>query len=72
MFYTAGVRCEKASAYMRAKGFEKVFQLQVGMHKHFEAYTGREDCQFVGKEFVADGRVAMRAAKDHADQLEAI
>lgn len=70
MYCTGGVRCEKASAYMRARGFERVYQLQGGIHKYFEAYAGREDCQFIGKEFVFDGRVAMCAAKDHADQLK--
>ena len=29
MYCTGGIRCEKASVYLRAKGFENVFQLQV-------------------------------------------
>jgi rhodanese-related sulfurtransferase len=30
MYCTGGIRCEKASVYLKAKGFQNVFQLQVG------------------------------------------
>lgn len=30
MYCTAGVRCERASAFMRNKGIENVFQLEGG------------------------------------------
>lgn len=33
MYCTGGVRCEKASAYVRSKGFENVFQLEGGIHR---------------------------------------
>ena len=29
MYCTGGIRCEKASVYLKAKGHENVFQLQV-------------------------------------------
>ena len=29
MYCTGGIRCEKASVYLKAKGFNNVFQLQV-------------------------------------------
>ena len=29
MYCTGGIRCEKASVYLKAKGFQNVFQLQV-------------------------------------------
>ena len=61
MYCTGGIRCEKASAYLRAKGYSNVFQLQGGIHKYFEAFAGDKDCQFIGKEFVFDGRGAMMA-----------
>ena len=31
MFCTGGIRCEKASAYMLAKGFKEVYQLSGGI-----------------------------------------
>ena len=36
MFCTGGIRCEKASAYMLKKGFEKVYHLQGGILKYLE------------------------------------
>ena len=38
MYCTGGIRCEKASVYLKAKGFQNVFQLQVwqcGDHENF-------------------------------------
>ena len=32
MYCTAGVRCERASAFMRNKGIENVFQLEGGIY----------------------------------------
>ena len=31
MFYTGGIRCEKASSYMLKKGFNNLFQLKGGI-----------------------------------------
>ena len=42
MYCTAGVRCERASAFMRNKGVENVFQLEGGtsaLVKLFNMYT---------------------------------
>ena len=33
MYCTGGIRCEKASAYFKHKGFEKVYQLEGGIIK---------------------------------------
>lgn len=38
MYCTAGVRCERASAFMRNKGIENVFQLEGGIHRYLDAY----------------------------------
>eukprot|EP01034_Spumella_vulgaris_P037945 gene37945-46820_t len=57
MYCTGGIRCEKASAYLKAKGFNNVYQLEGGIHKYLEAYpTGGV---FQGKNFVFDSRVSM-------------
>jgi len=38
MYCTAGVRCERASAYVRNIGIENVSQLDGGIHRYLEAY----------------------------------
>ena len=36
MFCTGGIRCEKASVFLKNKGFKNVFQLKGGILKYFE------------------------------------
>ena len=36
MFCTGGIRCEKASSYLLAKGFKNVCQLDGGILKYLE------------------------------------
>jgi len=36
-FCTGGIRCEKATAYMKQKGIDEVYQLEGGILKYFEA-----------------------------------
>jgi UPF0176 protein len=50
---TGGVRCEKASAYLKAKGFTKVYQLKGGMHRYMEQYP---EGAFEGELYVFDRR----------------
>ena len=38
MYCTGGIRCEKASAYLKAKGVGEVYQLQGGIHRYIEKY----------------------------------
>lgn len=38
MYCTAGVRCERASAFMRNKGIQNVFQLEGGIHRYLDAF----------------------------------
>jgi UPF0176 protein len=45
MYCTAGVRCERASAFMRNKGIENVFQLEGGIHRYLDAFP--EDGKFI-------------------------
>lgn len=51
---TGGVRCEKASAYMKSKGFENVYKLEGGVIE-FLKISGDTDF-FKGKCFVFDKR----------------
>ena len=55
MYCTGGVRCEKASAYLRARGCERVFQLEGGIHRFLERFPDGGDV-FKGRNFVFDAR----------------
>lgn len=57
MYCTGGIRCEKASAYLRAKGLNDVYQLKGGIHRYMEKYP--DGGLFQGKEFVFDCRVSV-------------
>ena len=60
MYCTGGVRCERASAYLRSKGpcFHDVCQLSGGIQRYLERYPGDEGF-FHGKNFVFDSRSAV-------------
>ena len=58
MFCTGGIRCEKASAYLLAQGFEEVFHLQGGILAYLETVPEPES-RWQGECFVFDERVAV-------------
>ncbi len=58
MFCTGGIRCEKATAYMKAQGFEEVYHLQGGILKYLEEVP-EEESLWRGECFVFDNRVAV-------------
>lgn len=58
MFCTGGIRCEKASAYLRAQGFEEVYHLEGGILKYLEDVSP-EASLWDGACFVFDERVAV-------------
>ncbi len=58
MFCTGGIRCEKASSYMLAHGFEEVFHLKGGILKYLEEVQ-EENSLWEGNCFVFDERVAV-------------
>jgi len=58
MFCTGGIRCEKASSYMLARGFEEVFHLKGGILKYLEEVPETES-RWNGGCFVFDERVAL-------------
>lgn len=61
MFCTGGVRCERATAYLKQKGIKNVFQLEGGIAKYAEAYP---DGHFRGKLYVFDDRIAVPITED--------
>ena len=58
MFCTGGIRCEKASSLMKAKGFKNIFHLQGGILNYMEK-VDEEDSLWKGECFVFDDRVAL-------------
>lgn len=57
MYCTGGIRCEKASAFMKAEGYDEVYQLKGGIHRYLEAFP--DGGLFRGSNFVFDKRVSM-------------
>lgn len=65
LYCTGGIRCEKASAYLKSEGFTDVNQLRGGIidYKHQVEQEGLES-KFIGANFVFDGRRAEQITDD--------
>lgn len=62
MYCTGGVRCERASAYLKQKEVAReVLQISGGIHRYVEAYP---DGFFRGKNYVFDNRTALPVTHD--------
>ncbi len=68
MFCTGGIRCEKASSYLLAHGFEDVRHLKGGILKYLETVP-TQDSLWRGDCYVFDNRTAVGAAVRQADWL---
>jgi UPF0176 protein len=65
MYCTGGIRCEKASAYYKHKGFKNVFQLDGGIINYVRQVESNElENKFIGKNFVFDQRRSERISDD--------
>ena len=58
MYCTGGIRCEKASSYLKEKGFKNVFHLKGGILKYLETIPKNES-RWEGECFVFDQRVTV-------------
>jgi UPF0176 protein len=58
MFCTGGIRCEKASAWLLARGFAEVYHLKGGILKYLEGVPEAES-RWRGECFVFDDRLAL-------------
>ena len=69
MFCTGGVRCEKASSYLKKNGFKNVFQLEGGIISYFQQ-TKNKSKNWIGECFVFDERVSIteNLSKGNYDQ----
>jgi UPF0176 protein len=59
MFCTGGIRCEKASSFLRSQGFPEVYHLKGGILKYLEQVPADQSL-WQGECFVFDHRVAVR------------
>ena len=59
MFCTGGIRCEKASSFMKLEGFDNVFHLKGGILKYLEEISSDESL-WHGECFVFDDRVSVQ------------
>jgi UPF0176 protein len=69
MYCTGGIRCEKASAYMKYRGFNNVFQLEGGIIEYNrQVKAGGLTNKFLGINFVFDERLGERISEDIISQ----
>jgi len=69
MYCTGGIRCEKASAYFKHKGFKNVYQLEGGIIEYARQIEQEGlESKFIGKNFVFDHRLGERITNDIISQ----
>ena len=59
MFCTGGIRCEKASIFLKKKGFKNVFQLKGGILNYLSKIN-KQDSLWKGECFVFDNRISLK------------
>ena len=59
MFCTGGIRCEKASSYLKNSGFKNVFQLKGGILGYLEKIK-KEKSLWKGECYVFDNRISLK------------
>ena len=65
LYCTGGIRCEKASAFLKYKGYNNVFQLEGGIIEYTNQVKKKGiENKFIGKNFVFDQRKAERISED--------
>lgn len=65
MYCTGGIRCEKATAYFKHRGFDNLYQVDGGIIEY--ARKAKElgiENKFIGKNFVFDDRLGERISED--------
>ncbi len=65
LYCTGGIRCEKASVYLKQKGFSKVYQLHGGITNYLNTVKRKKiQNKFTGKNFTFDQRLGEQLEKD--------
>ncbi|WP_112945743.1 MULTISPECIES: rhodanese-related sulfurtransferase [unclassified Rhizobium] len=66
MYCTGGIRCEKATAFMKEQGFDEVYHLKGGILKYLEEVP-QEESLWEGACFVFDERVSVEHGLKEGD-----
>ncbi len=66
LYCTGGIRCEKASAWLRQAGFAEVYQLAGGILRYLTEVDAA-DCRWQGQCFVFDKRESLSAGAVRAE-----
>lgn len=65
LYCTGGIRCEKASAYLKFKGFKNIYQLDGGIINYaHQVKNNNYKNKFTGKNFVFDNRLSENITND--------
>ncbi|WP_343191997.1 rhodanese-related sulfurtransferase [Buchnera aphidicola (Formosaphis micheliae)] len=65
MYCTGGIRCEKATFWMKINGFKKIYHIYGGILGYVhDAKKNKLPIRFKGKNFVFDARLGERVSKD--------
>ena len=65
MYCTGGIRCEKATAYFKHRGFDNLYQLDGGIIEYArQAKEEGLENKYIGKNFVFDERLGERISDD--------
>ena len=59
MFCTGGIRCEKANAFLKDKGFNNVYQLKGGVINYLKQ-IGKKNSLWKGECYVFDNRISLK------------
>ena len=65
-YCTGGIRCEKASAFLKENGFKNIYQLKGGILNYVKEFP---DTYFEGKCFVFDDRLTTEANQKNTEPL---
>ncbi len=71
MYCTGGIRCEKASSYLKKEGYKSVCQLDGGIIKYLEyTQSSHQKSLWLGECFVFDARVTINKKLVKGDYLQ--
>ena len=60
MYCTGGIRCEKASSFLKSRGYKNIFQLSGGILNYFDHFKNNiKENKWNGDCFVFDNRVTV-------------
>ena len=67
MFCTGGIRCEKATSFLKSEGLEEVYHLKGGILNYFDKVGNSETSTWKGDCFVFDQRVTVNSHLEQGD-----